>query len=149
MTKYRRPDFGFWVRTTLKAAGIRVTALAEHTGIVYQTISRVLHEGTRGRPSWHGEETVRKIADALVDLGAIDNPAEAWIAAGYEVEGYVTVEAGSVLPEQLGALWCRLVELPAPVRERLLGLWSGMLDLVDGRQAETPALERELAARDG
>ncbi len=84
----RKPDFGSWLKPKLDDLNITIAEVSRRTGIAYPNVSATINSGKTGKPVQPEPETMRKIIPVLLDLGVIESEAEAWIAAGYEVDGY-------------------------------------------------------------
>ena len=88
-------DFGGWVQSLIdKSDKFTVSDLSRETGIPYPSLDRILKSGRRGKIVRPGEERIDAISQALLKAGLIEDMDEAWVAAGFIVEGYEIKKTG-------------------------------------------------------
>ena len=88
-------DFGGWVLRQIRPTEVTPSDLSREAGIPYPSLDRILKSGEKGHPVRPDASTVDKITQALVRLGVIDEVGEAWIAAGFLIDGYKVVHESS------------------------------------------------------
>lgn len=75
----------------MEAKGVKLTQVEVASGIAYPNLNATVNSGKTGKPTQPKEETMKKLVPALLQLDLIEEESEAWIAAGYEVEGFTVV----------------------------------------------------------
>lgn len=102
--RYFEPDFGGWVRDKLGSANppIKMQKLAIATELNYPYLSRLLNSGKNGKPIRPDPHNVEAIAEGLIKLGLGVTKEEAFLEAGYRVEGYRCVSEDQLV--QTGAI---------------------------------------------
>jgi len=99
--RYQEPDFGAWVKSKITGGGLKIQDFVAEIRKTYSAVSRLLNKGNTGKPQKPDPETVEEYGRVLIRLGLISSIDEAYIAAGYQVDGYVTVPEQDVKPEDL------------------------------------------------
>lgn len=102
--RYFDPDFGGWVRNKLESVNppIKMQQLAVATELNYPYLSRLLNSGKNGKPIRPDPPNVETIAEGLIKLGLGVTKEEAFLEAGYRVEGYRCVSEEQLV--QTGAI---------------------------------------------
>ncbi len=99
MERYQVVDFGGWVKAIIdQSPEVTVSDLSRETGIPYPSLDRILNSGKKGKVVRPSEDTIEAVSQALVKLKLIGDAKEAWVAAGFLVDGY-QIKKADVLPE--------------------------------------------------
>lgn len=123
-------DYGGWVLGKLEDTNITVADLSRETGILYPSLDRILKSSQKGKFVRSDKGTIEKINKALVRLDVIEDENEAWVAAGFNVEGYEIVKEGQ---SAYSAPFAREIALESlSVAERYDGLPPAARDMVRG-----------------
>lgn len=130
--RYALPDFGAWMMSTLDQANVSLYKVSQMTGMTYSFLHRLGSSGQKGgKPQQPGQDTIAKIADAMIELGVISSRDEAFLAAGYHVQGYKTVshfdalniEDSDIWPDELKEAMFYSQELTPEARLKVYALW--------------------------